>query len=711
MSEETPSKPETEEPASPIDEEPKESIKDINTISSRDEAVKGLRGEASELSNGRFTEIISEAEERLAGAGTLNIFHGDIMVDGDFVAGPGGRSNSRRSARGRTELLDAASATRYFVAPPDFGDGVERLKETNLLVIADAAGTGRLTRALGTLSEVLGDNPQVYRVNNAMLGNPSWRVPHPRSGYLVVDQAGGGGKFAADKLTDDWLTKISDRLAADGSYLVVVTSPVTGSLATASRRAEFVVEELELPHPDEIVRRWVSGELPWLEPPELDEHLAADGLSELLEDRDDPQFACRVAATVVQAVRAGEDVEKAVEKLSDPDGQVLEWLSRGPDAAEIALVLATAVLETADYLNVADAATALHKQLTTNPGTLSVRYLRRILAERGWLELVAGSESNGEVRRLRFKSARLRVAVLGVTWFELDGARPKILDWLKSLAEHTDVEVRARASQAAGILANTDFGHGVHTYLLPWAASQSPALRQSAAHGLNVAGTLSGNTETAWTYIEQWAEFARAGRSPSLPMTAGLAVGGQLGLDDPSRALRVLRTLIHVEDWRLLDAVAISTQALLESGRADEVLQALLEWTNRADDGASVAKALTMFAFAVLPEDDVRGYPLLMREESRHRDPLAELWGRALGDSSARDLAATALRAWIRFADRDTAAFDPVLDVLAGIAERGTTDFERILHLLGGWAQDPHDSSAKAAEFHDILVDVEKEAS
>ncbi|KZB88233.1 hypothetical protein [Amycolatopsis regifaucium] len=711
MSEDKQAEPAPNDPAPPPQEEPPSPSKEDPAPPSREEAVKGLRGEASELSNGRFTEIISAAADRLAGAGNLNLFHGDIIVDGDFVAGLGGRVGARRSSRARTEPQDVIKATEYFVAPPDFCDGVGRLQSTSLLVMADAAATGRFTRALATLRDVVGKDTNVYRVTNSMLGNPNWRIPHPRSGYLVVDTASGDGKFAAGKLTDDWLTRISERLLEEESYLVVVTGPVTGSLATASRRMEFVVEELELPDPAEIVRRRVAGELPWLEPSELEDHLATNGLAELLEERDDPHFATRVASAVVEAVRTGEDIGKVVGKLSNPEDQVREWLSRSPDTADVALVLATAVLEDAGYLHVADAAIALYRQLSTSSATLTLRYLRRILAERGWLELVTPPTGDGGVSRLRFRSAHLRVAVLGVTWVELDGARTKILEWLKGLAEHNDVEVRARTAQAAGILATNDFEHGLHKYLLPWAASKTAVLRQSAAHGLNVAGTIGGNAEAAWSHIEQWAEFERSTRSPKLPITAGLAVGGRLGFDDPRRALLVLRTLVHRDSWELLEPVAISTKSLLQAGRATEVLRALLEWAERSDDEEATVKVLMTFSFAVLPEDGSGERPLLMREERKHRDVLPELWGRALADSSAQKLARAALRSWIRYADHDETVSSAVLDVLVGIADRGRADLERVLRLLQSWAEDPYAPSDKATEFHDTLVDLEKEAS
>ncbi|MFE3171461.1 hypothetical protein ACFXPA_13255 [Amycolatopsis sp. NPDC059090] len=709
MSEETPAEEAAKEPAEPPEPESSSAEKDPPPPSERDQAVHDLRGQASDLLNVQFSKIVSEAAGRLEGVTNLNIFH-EVHTDGDFIAGPGGRSTSRRSGRSRAQPQDLA-AIEYFAPPPDFQDCVDRLHSNNLLIIADAASTGRFSRALAALREVLDENAVIYRVPASILGNPSWRIHQPRSGYLVVDPDNGDGKFSASKLTDDWLAKTAERLQDEESHLVVVTGPAAGTLATATKRVEFVVEELELPDPMDIVRKRLDGEVPWADPETLRGQLAAANVEELLEERDNPEFAARVARAVVNAVRENEDLGKALDKLRDPTGQVREWLSQNPGSVDVALVFATAVLENASYLHVADAAIALHRQLSNgSSATLTLRYLRKIVAERSWLELDS-DETRGRAS-LRFKSARLRVAVLGILWLELDGAREKILNWLQHLANHTNVDVRARAAHAAGILANTDFEHGVHGYLLQWATSDSALLQQSAAYGLNVAGTRSpGNTGIAWSYVERWAELVGEPKIRRLPITAGLAVGGQLGTQNPRRALRVLRRLVRHGDWGLLEPVAVSTQALLESGCAEEVLQALLEWTERSEDGEPEVKALTIFAFAVAPEAGLRERPLLMREERRHGEVLAELWGRALASTAARTLAEDALRSWVRVSDRDRSAADTVLSVLAGIADRGTTDFERVLHLLRGWANDPHDPSDQAAEFHDTLLDLEEEAS
>jgi hypothetical protein len=413
---------------------------------------------------------------------------------------------------------------------------------------------------------------------------------------------------------------------------------------------------------------------------------------------------------VIDGLRSGADLEDVVAKLSNPEDQVREWLDRDPDLAEVAFVFATAVLEGGSYLSVADAAVTLYRQISSSSATLTPRYLRDLRAERDWIERVDPPSGPSLTSVLRFKHARLRQVVLAVVWFELDGARDKILDWLEKLATHTDVEVRARAAQAAGMLADNDFEHAVHRYLLPWGTDRSAALRQSAAYGLNVAAaTLSRHTESAWAYIEQWADLVKSTNARNLPATAGLAAGGRLGVENPRRALRVLHELVSGGNWSLLEPVAISTQTLLEAGRGDDVLDALLEWSEPGSDEETVDKALMMFAFAVTPEDPANQRPLLMSTAADHRQALPQLWGRALASKSVRPLAMDALRSWLRIVDRDDSVQRAVLYLVADIADQSPKHFERMVRALEKWALDANDPSKAAARFHDELVEASEE--
>ncbi|QFU90762.1 hypothetical protein YIM_27940 [Amycolatopsis sp. YIM 10] len=676
--------------------------------------MKRLRG-ASDLSNIRSEKIISADISRLDGSATVNIFQGDFSVDGDFLTGGGSRRTSpRRASKIRLPADRLAEEADYYVPSADFAAGMATLRENFLAVFSGPAGTGRGGRARVTLVRVLreaGLGLEVFELGGSVLGNMTWRVPQRNCGLIVADRPNNQGKFVAEtSITEAWLDYASKELEEAGSFLVVVTGPVTGGeLATTPKRRDFVIENMELPDPMEIVRRWVQQTIPSMSADELTALLAETNLAELLDERDDPQFAARAGKVVSDAIRGESDLATAVTRLGDPEGRVREWLSTEPDASEIAFVLATAALEGSSYLNVADAAVALARQIGNSSAKLTPRYLRKLMAERSWIEYLEQPGIPGSPPTLRFRHAELRPAVLALIWFELDGAREKILPWLTKLAEHADVEVRARAAVAAGILAASDFEHGMHRYLEPWAANKSRTLQQSAALGVNVAGRVGVPANAVWDYITTWAEQLVYGGNRYLPAAAALAAGGPLGVAEPRRALRVLRTVVCEGDWELLMPAALTTHGLLEAGRVSEVLEALLEWTEPGTAEEPLEKALNMFAFAAWEEGsegtEAADRPVLLLSVAKHRDVLTQLWGRALAAEGVRPSALDSLREWVRVADRDPAVRDDVLLLLGGLADRGPDDFERICHALRTWAEDRDEPLDAAAYFYNEIIE------
>jgi len=669
---------------------------------SRDEALGNLRDDAN-LSSARFNHLINDQTARLGPVTNINIFEGEFAVDGDFVAGPGSRRAPHRATRIRVDAAQLADVDNH-VSANGFEGGVDSLNDKNVLFLSGPARTGRRSRALTTVVGVLRRNGlpvEVFELRGHVLGNMSWRVPQGQCGLLVLDRA-GRGKQAADLVDDRWLEYAAGRLREQGSFLIVVTGPVRGSLATAPGRTAYVLEDLELPDSLEIVRKRVTAEVPWVSD-DLEDLLAATDLADILDERDDPAFATRVAKAVVDALRTDADLGQAVARLRDPDEQVGEWLGTDPDNAEIGLVLATAVLEGSTYLSISDAAVALYRELGGGSAAITPRYVRTLTAERSWIEWVVPDDGPPV---LRFRHAGLRQAVLIRAWFELDGARAKVLQWLTKLADHPDVEVRARAAGAAGVLATGDFEHALYQYFLPWASAKSVTLRQSAGLGLNVAGSVGGDTKAVWRHVEHWAEQrGTTPRARNLAGTAALAACGPLGVAEPHRALRVLRGLVHDAEWWALVPTAIGTSMLLEEGRVAPVLDALLEWSEPPSNDEPAVKALTVFAYAAEEPGAADDRPVLLDAAADHRDALPELWGRALACELVRPLATDALRAWIRVADDDPLTRPVVLDLLGGIADRGERDYNRLLHLLRGWAQSADDPSEAAAEFHDELVE------
>ncbi|TCO48919.1 hypothetical protein [Actinocrispum wychmicini] len=655
---------------------------------SRAEALKGLRGTAADFSSVRSGRIVAEGISRAGGA-TINVFQGDFAVYGGFTAG-GGRTAGRRPGRRPTPVRLAD--VEYYVEPAGFESGVDTLDTQNLVIFTGKLRSGRRSQALATVRRVLECaklDLVVHELGDEVLGDPTWRVPHARCGLLVEDRQG-----RAESVDDTWLTLVAERLRDQGSFLVVATGPVRGTLATAPKRADYVVT-VDLPDPMEIVRRRVLGEQPWLSPADLDDRLAGTELAELLDEREGPEFATRAANAVIGALRKDSDLAEAVARLRDPRDQVQEWLDSEPDVADIAFVFATAVLEGASYLHVADAAVALYRRIGTSKATTTPRYLRALTRQRSWIEYVEHVDGPPLVR---FRHANLRPVVLALTWFEFDGAREAILAWLTAQAQHDDVEVRTRAAVAAGMLSTNDFGHGMHSYLKTWAASPSATLRLSAAWGLNVAGQVSDHADTVWAYLEQWADLVRYdANARDLPATAALALGGPLGAANPARALRVLRVLVCDGDWGFLAAAASTAHMLLEEGRVSEVLDALTDWTDPTAAEEPLAKALTMFTYAAAAQGADR--PVLLLSAARFRDELAELWGRALNHMDVHEQALEGLRTWVRVADRDPTVRDDVLLMLAGVADRDHRDYDQLLHALRDWATDPDDPSAAADDF------------
>jgi hypothetical protein len=666
---------------------------------SRDQALNQLREQASAFSNGRFGKIVNAELGRLENVVNLNVFQGDIAVDGDFVTGGAPRrGGARRAAMTRVDL----TTLDHYVRPAEFESGVDMLDRNNLVIFSGRVGTGRRSRALASLVEVLGRAGlaiEVFEPGGNVLGNKAWRVPKERCGLLVVDQPREAGKAAAESADDDWLAFASAQLREHGSYLVVVTVPLHGHLGT-----EFVLEDLDLPEPMEIVRKRIANELPWLSQEEVDRRLGETELAEILLQRDTPSFAAKAAGRIVNALRDDAVLAEIVAQLNNPVDEVAEWLRSEPDRAEIAFTLATAVLEGSSYLNISDAAMALYRAAGGGSGELTPRYLRDLMSTQEWIEYRPGSPPV-----VRFRREQLRRVVLTRVWLEFDGMRAKVLAWLTKLAGHPDVEVRARVAVAAGVLATEDFEHGLYAYLQRWGNDELDVLRQSAAQGLNVAGRVAKQTDMVWKHVERWADRVHYPDATwRLPATAALAAGG-LGVDSPRRALKVLRTLICDGDFDLLPSAAAGTQELLEAGRMAELLEAFLEWTESTDPDDVAVKALAVFIYLTSAEssadDAVADLPVMMPSTWEHREALAELWGRALSREAVRSSALAAIQRWVREVDRDRSVFDVVLYLLDGIAERGEQDFKRLQHALQEWAEDQDDPSDAAADFYHELVD------
>lgn len=671
---------------------------------------------ADRLDGARSAEI---ADKFLRGGATV-VFNGSTSISGDVNVGGKGRRTPGKASIGPTEYSDAYldDYTSAYVEPDWYDEAFERLAHRKLLVISGPAGTGRYTAALHLLRKVLrGGGPvQVRQLPVEVCADPTWTPPIRGCGYVVLDEQpsaprrvrGSKPLVSAEVLDDVWLTRARELLDKEGSFLVVVTGPPRGKLAVAAKRHEFVLENVTAPNPHDVFEsRLRCSDLKAVA--DVLRELRATDIDALLRERPRPGFAVRAAAEIVTAVGNRDDLTAVVAGLRDPQEQVSEWFGDTVDPAEIAFAVATSVLEGCGYLTVSDSAADLHRELAGKAAE-PVTHMRRLLrSDHPWIELVTGTGPvAGEI--VRFRNADLRLTVLSHAWHELDGMRDAIQRWLRDLAGHSDVEVRARAATAAGFLARGDFQHALHTYLLQWAGSDVPEERHSAALALGVVGLNEEYADRVWRLLGDFAEQSKRDDGLPLPQTAALAAGGLAGLARPSSALRLLRELLAADDWSLLEPSALSVARLVEDGADADAMPVLRSWTDEHRRGDFAVKVLIAFVIAARPPKSGRTarWPALLRKSARHHEDLPVLWARALGERRARPLALDVLREWLRLAEHDRAAYDAVLDVLAGIADLGDRETDDLLHQLELWADDWRDPSHAAARAYDDLVEAEE---
>jgi hypothetical protein len=646
--------------------------------------------------------------------GTLALFNETVSFGGGFHTGG---TRDRRTARrtGAVVALDSMELVEYtelFVQPEGYDTALDDLCEQALLVLTGPPGSGRAATAVNLLSEgtaISGaqDGGCHRLLDPSALTEPGWEPPAKNCAYLAeVDEGPAGAReFGVRQLAS-----VAAALRAADCRLVLTGGHDLALAATSASGSEtFARHELTPLEPLVILERRVLGHAP---EPDARARLrtlldAGDALAALRE-----QPAARHAVRLASVITAGGDLAAAAAALRDPSDQVRSWFQqhRAPEA--VAFALAAAVLEESSYLTVAEAAVKLHIALTPpEPAPPDLRFVDRLGHEQQWIRLdstASGPLGTSGPPRVRFRGALLGQAVLLHAWSTLDGRREAFLEWLRRLLGHRDLEVRARASVAAGVLTWADHHYAVHRFLTGWAGSTSWSQRQAAATALGVAGSRPESSDPVWELLDEWVRGGTSAYQRRLAGTAANSVGGILGRTDPHRAVGVLRSALdRGDDWGTLPSVAWSGVHLVHQGQAAVLLDAYVDWSAPKDLSPLVVRTLSAFVFAVshpyerpaeTEVSGVVGVPLLLSSLPEHGEQIAELWARALARRPVQDSALPALREWIdTYAPRCPGSLDRIAVLLADVARRPGKHRERLLWWLDKWAADPDRPSADAA--------------
>ena len=599
------------DPAPPADADPgRPAAKPLTEA----EAISSL---SSEITPGRedlvqALNVVARLADRFGAVpslriGSIAVFNDDVLVEnGDFTIGG---SPGRPGGRGRTAVAPLAPEVLHrhigaYIRPPGYDQALRILKREHLLVLAGPSGTGREACALALLADDLADTSRLHLVGEDLLASAAaWKGGEAGCGYVAseVDPA------ALAKLDDTWLRSTAESLRDAGKYLVVVTGAAAAAPGHPTAGLEFVVGDLGVPDPLDVLRARARLAVWTGRAARVTAALASPDLTGLLAEERAPRFAARVAVAVADAVNRDADPAAVIAALCDPTERVRAWfertdVARAESDQEIALAIAVAVLDGCSYLAVTDAATALYRRL--HSGETRLRFRRSLRSSQNWLE-VSVPEAPATVHgdpmpeTLRFRNPQVQAIVLSYVWTELDGLRPALIAWLRSLAGNPDVDVRACVSASAGLLATLDFTYAVHNLLMPWASSGLPTTRTCAGLALAVPSRDPRYAERVWALLREWVGLRATKRGNSFACTAAEAVGTITGGAAADRALEILYDVLERDDWDCLTAMALGLLSIIEHGQAARSLDALLDWSEEQDESARVVKTLAVFVAAV----------------------------------------------------------------------------------------------------------------
>ncbi|MGW1771017.1 hypothetical protein [Streptomyces sp. NPDC002104] len=698
-----------------------------------DEEGDGDPSERSEARRaGAIADLIAErlnADTAGTRIGTLALFNETVSFGGGFHTGgasrhPGGRSNTASVALDAVELQDH---TDWFVPPAEYEPALDALRTGHLVALTAAPGSGREATAVNLLAEVMaqsgtglgsdkeGEGGCHRLLDPSAVTEPTWAPPIGQCGFLVSFDDSPASTDAWDSAA---VRRVTAVLKAAGCFLVLVGGQGLELALAGPGMGLLAWQRLTAADPLMVVERRVLGHgADRATRDDLYALLERHGAVAALLERPSAHHAARLAAVL----RADGDLAAAVAELRDPSDQVHEWFQRHRDPDALAFALAAAVLEDSSYLTVAEAAIRLRSAFAEpEPAPADVRFRDRLADEQPWLRVEPSSA--GGPPRVRFRSSLLRQVVLAYAWTTLDGRRDAILTWLRTLLTHADLEVRARAAVAAGVLAWADHHYAVYRLLKPWAGSTSWPLRQAAATALGVSGSRPDTEEQVWEVLRQWAGSGSSAHERRLAGTAANAVGGLLGRNSPERAVGVLRAALdRDDDWGTLTPVAWGGVHLIHQGRAGYVLEGYLQWSAPQDLSPLVVKTLSAFVFAVSQPyepattgiagttgtagEAVPGVPLLLTLLHEHPGRLAELWARALARKPVQESALDALRRWLDvYAPLVPGGAALLTTLVTDIAGRPGKHRQRLLYWLDRWARDRDKPSETAAVLHGALV-------
>lgn len=622
----------------------------------------------------------------------------------------------------RPEIIE--NLVLRYVPVSCYGSLISRLKQTSLLALRGAPGTGRATTGLRLLADVA---EQVCRfgpdTNVNQLADDDLEDGY---GYLI-DLIPGWAKPAAAATNAD---RLQHQLAERGCFMIVVLPH------DIQYRAAFedYVADCPTPDPGQLLTEAIEHELRQRPDAaktlhEIRDAAPLDGFAGARLPRGARHAAALMAACAAGAITREEMTGRAGEALAQHAAGWFEPLAQLPASAaadeQVRLAtfrIALAVFHQMPFDVVAEAGERLAAKIMTagsprrQPGRSVFANHRDDYLADSLGELVTGSiefgKSGVQAAFAQYADEWMPAAVLRHVW-DVHNIRGQLLPWLQELSGDSRPFVWMRAALSLGQLCSWDFAYTFHEFIDPWASRPVSDARQHlvAAVALDAASRNPDVLPVVREILEGW---CRKG-SRDQRWTAATALGYDLGLHDAQASLNNLQAVASWDDGALALIASWAVERIFARGAIEPVMTAIGRWLD--DDRVDVRflalrSALRIANLKVADLDDpgtasgtgsgrrpwrhLAGrddWPLLAalaEEDSTLLDLFADIIWPVTRSAAFPDLSLKALEGWIRAGQKDRTCVGAVARLLRLLGD-DDADQARLAHLITELRRDRED--------------------
>lgn len=635
----------------------------------------------------------------------------------NITAASGGQDR-RGQAAGPVRLEVITELINRYAPVEGYETFVKRLSSTRLLVLRGAPGTGRTTTGLRLLAK-LADKVARFSPDTDLSELNADRL-EPQSGYLLELNFGSGPLPPTPAQADALRGCLTEREC----YLVLI-APHDIRYRDG---LEGYIADCPLPDPRTVFDQAIEYEI--RRRPDQEQavrHIAAHAQPNGSAGPQTPSEVLWLIAHLMAtpaATYAPADLDLLNGRLAAR--YVAAWFeplaglpvtAEGDEAVRLAAFrIALAVLNESPFDLVAEAAEDLTERVLIarsprrTPGRPVFAHYREDYVANSRASIVKGLvkfiNASAPASLVAYDDDRLPLAVLNHAW-AVHNLRAPLMSWLETLSSDRRPLVYMRAALAIGLLTSWDFSYAFHEQIEPWARSKKPRRRWIAAVALDEASRNDKVRPVVREMLEAWCEKGTFAQR----WTGAVALGYDLGLRDPAKALTELRKLGCWEDGQLAQQASWAVARIFILGGIKPVIETLGRWL---DDDRLNVRLLGLVAVHRIADMKVgelenqfeltpagagtrwarmanrEHWPLLVAladEDPALLDPLADAVWKLTRSVLAEKATTDTLKRWMRACKKDPACTGPIGRFLALLGD-DESDRARLLHMVRSLQRD-----------------------